>query len=170
MDIFLLLPTVINFHLLSFAITCIINGSQLLYCFFHVDIALVIDMETSDPSPLHPSIHSSFSSSVRTSSPARYSSPSRTSSPLPFSTHTSSSFFVTVPTPVPTRSSFPLPAPASVSVHGVTAHSHTHTLNDTRLPEVHVRQGIGALGFGAPYLTAPWGQKILSTVYQSYVG
>ena len=41
-----------------------------------------------------------------------------------------------------------------------------HALSDTQTPsKVPVPQG-----YGAPYLTAPWGQKILSTVYQSYVG
>jgi hypothetical protein len=167
-------------------------GSQLTYCILIVDIALVIDMETSDPSPspLHSSLHtfvpvpSSFPAptTARSSSPARYSSPSRSSSPLPFSTHTSSSS--SDPAPVPTRSSFPaytsVPAPpsfplpssasVSVSIHGLSAHAHSHTHNDTHLPKVNVPQGIGALGFGAPYLTAPWGQRILSTVYQSYVG
>lgn len=161
------------FHSLLFMFSV---GSQLLYCIFNVDIALVIDMETTESLPSHSSIPVPVP--ARSSSPARYSSPSRTSSPLPFSNHTSPSS--SVPVPVPTRSSFPaytsvpappsfpLPAPASVSVsiHGLTAqthaHAHTHTLNDTHLPKVHVPQ--------APYSTAPWGQKILSTVYQSYVG
>lgn len=182
MDIFIYFIFVYLFSVAIIILFILFCYSQILNCVLIADIAFVIDMETSDPSSSSSRLHSSFPALApvlaRTSSPSRYCSPSRAPSPLPFSAHTSSSSipaYASVPASVPFSthsSSSPVPpaASTSVSVHGVTANTHTHTLNNTRLPKVHVPQGIGALGFGAPYLTAPWGQKILSTVYQSYVG
>ena len=69
-----------------------------------------------------------------------------------------------VPTPTITPNK-PVPAPHHT-------HSRTHRMGEDTgydsLPQgfgTHLPQGLGV-----PYLTAPWGQKMLFLVYQSYTG